>query len=31
MLLNEVLETITYYLHFAENPIQFGSVVKKKY
>ena len=24
-------ETITYYLHFAENPIRFGQVVTQKY
>ena len=24
-------ETITYYLHFAQNPIKFGQVVTQKY
>ena len=24
-------EIITYYLHFAENPIRFGQVVTQKY
>ena len=24
-------ETITYYLHFADNPIRFGQVVTQKY